>query len=488
MRRLIGLFALALATGGAAQQPPPSPAARAAWGFDRTDLAPDPAIRFGVLPNGMRYAIQRSRQPPGGLSIRLHVAVGAAMGTTGEAHFIEHLAFHGSAHFPQGAAAWLEQRLRLERGRDFNGTTSLNSTIYGVDLRRDGQTRLDLMLRLFRDMVLFPDFGAATIERTLPGLIDEAAMREGPDYRREDDIAAFIAPDSPYGRSLGGSEAELRAIDAEALRRFHARYYKARRITLIVVGDVDPAMVERRIAARFADLPAGADEPDPPPIPLATDRPTSFRLVQTRGGSTWVTVAALTPDGAGADGAGARDDAHLASLGADMLERRVTGYRGGDRPFVDAEAYVQNHYGLARIARFSVRVIDRDWQAALGVAESELRRALLHGFTQAELDAALRIEGERLAGLAAPRSSAELVDWLVALVSGDIVPTAPAGPSDGAAWLARIRLDAVNAAFRAAYGRGGLLVHLAHDRAIEGGEARMAAVWRASAARPVAAQ
>ena len=69
-----------------------------------------------------------------------------------------------------------------------------------------------------------------------------------------------------------------------------------------------------------------------------------------------------------------------------------------------------------------------------------------------------------------------------------IIATAPGRPADTAAYLRRIRLDEVNAAFRAAWAAPGRLVHVAHDRAIEGGEARLADAWAASQQHPVAAE
>jgi len=68
------------------------------------------------------------------------------------------------------------------------------------------------------------------------------------------------------------------------------------------------------------------------------------------------------------------------------------------------------------------------------------------------------------------------------------VPTAPGRPADSAAYLARIRLGDVNEALRASWAAPGRLVHVSHDRPIEGGEARLAEIWAASARRPAAAQ
>ena len=77
---------------------PPSPETRTAWGFDRSDLTPDPRIRFGVLANGMRYAILPNRTPARAVSIRLLIRVGATNGAPGEAHYLEHNGRRSASH------------------------------------------------------------------------------------------------------------------------------------------------------------------------------------------------------------------------------------------------------------------------------------------------------------------------------------------------------------------------------------------------------
>jgi zinc protease len=62
-------------------------------------------VRFGALPNGMRYAIIRSATPPGQASLRMRIDAGSLMETDaqqGLAHFLEHMAFNGSKGIARG--------------------------------------------------------------------------------------------------------------------------------------------------------------------------------------------------------------------------------------------------------------------------------------------------------------------------------------------------------------------------------------------------
>ncbi len=70
-----------------------------AWAQDGSDLKPDEQVRFGTLPNGMRYAVMRNATPKGQASFRMRVGTGSLEETDnqqGLAHFLEHMAFNGS--------------------------------------------------------------------------------------------------------------------------------------------------------------------------------------------------------------------------------------------------------------------------------------------------------------------------------------------------------------------------------------------------------
>src|SRR5579863_4930074 len=99
LRHLLAIVALcASATLAAATVDPP-------WAQAGGDIAPDPAVRFGMLPNGMRYAVMKNATPAGQTSIRLRIGSGSLEerdDQQGLAHVVEHMAFKGSTHVPPG--------------------------------------------------------------------------------------------------------------------------------------------------------------------------------------------------------------------------------------------------------------------------------------------------------------------------------------------------------------------------------------------------
>jgi zinc protease len=477
---MIGFAAIA-----PAQAPPfPSPEARMAWGFDRSDLLPDPKIRFGVLGNGMRYAIQPNRTPRRAVAIRLLVRVGAADGTPGEAHYLEHMAFMGSAHVPEGARERLRRREHLREGEDFNAHTGDTDTWYGIDLPNAGPRQVRRVLLTLRDMAGRLTLAPDAVERARSEIVAEARVRSGPEDRRERDQIAFFVPGSRIARvSLTGSESEVAAVSVEGMRRLYEAYYAPGRTTLIVVGAVDPGDAEMAIAAAFGDWPSRPPLPDPPPDRIEENRPTAFRLFVAPGSATWVTIASVASRD-GPDAVAPRDIGFLQSMAADMLAARVTGHRGDDRPFMEADAQVGDYYRTARIARFSVHAFDGDWRMALGVAERELRCALQDGFSEDELAAERLRESERLAAFAGPETSGAIADRLTRMAGLGVVPTNSGSAAETDAYLARISLTDLNAAFRAAWSPPGRLVHVAHSRPIEGGERALAEAWAVGAVCP----
>src|SRR6185369_1401311 len=102
------------------------------WPQARSDVAADPDIRFGALPNGMRYAIKRQTIPAGAASVRLRFDAGSLMETDpqqGLAHFLEHMAFKGSKAVPENEMIKILERHGLAFGADTNASTGFTETV-----------------------------------------------------------------------------------------------------------------------------------------------------------------------------------------------------------------------------------------------------------------------------------------------------------------------------------------------------------------------
>ena len=96
------------------------------WAQATSDVPADTNVRFGVLANGMQYAIMRNATPPGQASFRLRLDAGSLMENEdqlGLAHFMEHMAFNGTTNVPENELLRILERLGLAFGADTNAST-----------------------------------------------------------------------------------------------------------------------------------------------------------------------------------------------------------------------------------------------------------------------------------------------------------------------------------------------------------------------------
>ena len=145
----------------------PAPTSLPAWPHDTSDLPPDPAVTWGRLDNGLRYAILPNAEPRDRVSLRLVVMAGSLNETDaqqGLAHFIEHMGFQGTRHFPPGQLVEYFQRLGMAFGADTNASTGFETTSYQVELPKNDRGSLQEALTALRDYADGMQFPAAKLE------------------------------------------------------------------------------------------------------------------------------------------------------------------------------------------------------------------------------------------------------------------------------------------------------------------------------------
>ena len=179
LRALLSAFLLALGLPALAQPAPVQP--HHEWPFDKSDLPPDPAYRFGRLDNGMRYVIRPNATPKGTAMVQFWVDAGSLAETDeelGYAHFIEHMAFNGSTRIPEGEMVRLLEREGLAFGADTNASTNYDVTLYRLDLPRNDPGLLDTALMIMRETASELSFNPAAVEREKGVVLSEKRVRD----------------------------------------------------------------------------------------------------------------------------------------------------------------------------------------------------------------------------------------------------------------------------------------------------------------------
>src|SRR6476660_7704320 len=97
----------------------------------------DPLSTVGTLPNGLRYYIRANKQPQARAELRLVVNAGSVLeddDQRGLAHFVEHMSFNGTLHFPQQTIPGFMQSLGMRFGAHVNAHTSFDETVYELQV------------------------------------------------------------------------------------------------------------------------------------------------------------------------------------------------------------------------------------------------------------------------------------------------------------------------------------------------------------------
>ncbi len=459
---------------------PQTDAARA-WGFADSDVPVDGDVRFGLLPNGMKYALQRGTTPRGVIALRMQFDIGSlaeADDQRGLAHFLEHMAFNGSTNVPEGEMVRLLERKGLSFGADTNASTGFDSTTYQLDLPQNTAGLIDTGLMLMREIAGNLTIAADAVDRERGVILSERRARDTYALRNLIDSLEF-----GYGGTLLaarlpiGTEAVIRTAPAQRIRDFYDAYYRPERATLVITGDFDVDAMDVEVRRRFGDWQGrGANGADPVlGTPDFARRRAADVFVHPAIAES-VAISALKPWVLRPDTLTERRRNLLESVAESILSRRLSRMAlAADAPFSSAGISESGSFDIARELTLYAQAREGSWQAALTAIENEYRRAVDHGFTAAEIAevvANLRTSARNAVAGAATRGSAGLAARLLGAADGRTVITSPATSlATLESFAPAITPDAVHAAFRAmTAGYGERLVRVTAKSAIDGGD------------------
>jgi len=402
------------------------------WEHAASDLPVDPRIHFGRLSNGLRWAWVANSEPKDRSYLRLHVDVGSLAeedAERGMAHFLEHMAFNGSEHFEPGTLVEWFQRHGMAFGADLNASTDFSQTVYKLDLPDSDAETLTEGLEVLRDFAFGLTLSGEEIDAE-KGVIDgEERERDSPGYRvfvrrlQETMGATRLDERIPIGVPETRS-----AFTADSVRGFYRRWYRPEHMTLVLVGDLGELDPEPLFAEAFGDVEPPAEELlDEPPRGAADDLGFRECFHEPEIPAVSILIERLRRW---------EDEPYVKerwledqplNVARRMLNLRFSEMlKQADCPFVGAEVGSAEAMQVFDGEQLVVTAVPENWRAALAAAEQELRRALEHGFQEAEL---AEVRADYLRGLdeavdrERTRSSGSLVGDLLRAAEARYVPT-----------------------------------------------------------------
>lgn len=222
--------------------------------------------RCGRLDNGLTYYIRHVGTQPGVAGFYLVQNVGSLMeedNQKGLAHFLEHMAFNASHHFPGRIDRFLQRRGLVH----YNAYTAQDETVYAIDdVPADDRPLMDSCLLVLRDWCHFLTLPEEGIEKERGIVLEEWRMRRDAVARARERIVEALYNGSRYAsREAIGDREVLETFGRAELAAYYDRWYRPDLQAVIAVGDFDAAHVEAFVRSRFADIPAASSAAPPRP-------------------------------------------------------------------------------------------------------------------------------------------------------------------------------------------------------------------------------
>lgn len=256
----------------------------------------DPNVRIGKLENGLTYYIRHNNLPEGQADFYIAQKVGSILeeeAQRGLAHFLEHMCFNGTKHFPNNRLREYLEGIGVKFGENLNAYTAMDETVYNINnvpIHKVPEA-VDSCLWILRDWSDGLTLGEEEIDKERGVIHEEWRTRMGAIMRIYEKVLPQIYPDCQYANRLPiGTMEVVDNFPYKALRDYYEKWYRPDQQGIIVVGDFNVDEMEAKVKAIFSDveMPANAAEriyypvPDnkEPIVAVATDKEQQNVIIQ----------------------------------------------------------------------------------------------------------------------------------------------------------------------------------------------------------------
>jgi zinc protease len=211
-------------------------------------------LRSATLDNGLKVLIHEEHTAPLA-SVWCWYKVGSKderPGLTGVSHWVEHMNFKGTTNIPRDEVKGIIEQF----GGAWNGYTWIDQTTYLETATRDA---LDRMLFIESERMARCLYHPDDCESERTVIISELQGGENdPDQLLDQELTATAFKAHTYRHPTIGWLSDLQTMTRDDLFGYYRRYYVPNNATLVVVGDVDPDDVLRRVEHHFGPIAEGA--------------------------------------------------------------------------------------------------------------------------------------------------------------------------------------------------------------------------------------
>jgi len=424
---------------------------------ESTDLKPDPGIENGRLDNGLRYAVMQNATPSNTASLLMKIDTGSineADDEKGIAHFLEHMAFNGSKNIPEGEMIPRLEKFGLAFGPDTNASTGFFDTTYQLELPEVNEDIINEAMFIMRETASNLLLESTAIEDERGIILAEKRARSSPAFNASIAQLNYFMDGTLIPERLPiGTEETIKSVTPEQFRAFYEGYYRPENTFIVLVGDMEPAYAANKISEYFNDWAGVGEAKSSHEISVLNSRPAEGVYYTDPEIQTGLSINVIQKPDVRSDKKDNRKQFYIEALGNRILSRRLAKIaQTPDAPFISAGASSSTSYDAVRISSVTLSSQPENWASSLAVAEQELRKAYLFGFSQSELDEQIANSGQSLKVAvenAETRRTSSLARGIMGNFSSDIVMTSPQFNRDFfESYADQITPDQVHTAFK----------------------------------------
>lgn len=357
----------------------------------------DTAIRYGVLPNGLTYYIRHNSEPKNRADFYIAQKVGSILENEeqlGLAHFLEHMAFNGTNHFPNKELINYLEKNGIRFGADINAYTSFDETVYNINnIPTTNHQLMDSVLIAIYDWAGGLLLTEEEIDNERGVIVEEWRTRSSAQMRMYESILPIIYEGSQYANRLPIGDMDIvRNFEPQVLRDYYHKWYRPDNQGIIIVGDFNADDMEQKVIELFSTLQMPENPAPRTYYPVPDNKEPIYAIYKDSEASSTNIMLFFKHDVTPLEERKTiqtyRNDI-LDIIGQVMMNTRFYELtQNAEAPFTRAYGYNGDFFVSATKNAFSLMAIAKENKnlETLSALLNQVQQIKQHGFTQTELD------------------------------------------------------------------------------------------------------
>ena len=359
-------------------------------------LPVDPSVRIGKLKNGLTYYIRHNENPDNLVNFYIAQKVGSIQEEEhqrGLAHFLEHMCFNGTEHFPGKSLINYLERIGVKFGADLNAYTSIDETVYNINnVPVNVEGAIDSCLWILHDWADGLTLAGEEIDKERGVIHEEWRGRNTVMMRMQERMLADIFPGNKYGTRLPiGTMEVVDNFPHQALRDYYEKWYRPDLQGIVIVGDIDVDKVEKKLKKIFKKIKSAKNPAERIYYPVEDNKEMIFSQQMDKEQQNYMLQLMYKHDVAPRDQRNTKEyirQETVKAFATRMLNSRFSEIMSKENPPFMRAGVGCSGFGVTQTKEafmVSLQCKPEQVNEAIPMVFTEVERARRYGFTESEL-------------------------------------------------------------------------------------------------------